>query len=129
MIDYLDGNAPELVFTQLTLDNDLNIKESFWQNNLTRGKWWRKIQQICDSSIQEENLNYTLEGKNISGESVLEDIFDQAMELLVTLIPEDRGLQSRIQKWYSEKPPSQNYGSSITTGTGLRPPWENSWTL
>jgi len=108
MIDYLDGDATELVFSQMTLDDLFTTEESSWRQDLMRGKWWRQIQDICDSAIQEEDLGYTNENGEISGEH--------------------KEIHTNLALWYDEiEPPA--YGSAQAIDKTSRPPWETPWTL
>lgn len=129
MIDYLDGDAVEFVFSQMLLDKGLTVEEYSWKSDLTNGAWWREIQDICDNAIQEEDLSCVIEGRSVSGEQVLEDIFDQGIDLLAKLIPEDTGLKERVNSWYSDEVKVQGYGASITVDSTSLPPWETAWSL
>ena len=127
MIDYLDGDATELVFSQLIQENQLSTEEISWRNNLTTGEWWKQIQDICDNAIQEEDLGYQDGNKKVSGSDVLDDIYDQGVALLQTFFPHDLELQNNLKAWYNEPTQNTGYGSPMMIKANSRPPWETPW--
>lgn len=131
MVDHLDGHAPEFVFSQMTLEGAFSTDEANWQLNLTRGRWWRELKDICDEAYEVEELGYQKEnGKKVSGEDVLDDVFEQGMQHVQRFYPNDSSISAKIKQWYPEEEGMASYGGAISTASSTsRPPWETAWTL
>jgi len=122
MIDYLDGDATELVFAQLILENQTSLTEISWAD----------IESICNEAKQEEDLSYKNGSLLVSGSEVLDDIYDKAVELLKGFHPDDVEIQHNLNTWYSEPEKATGYGSSIkikSSKPNSTPLWETPWTI
>lgn len=128
MFDHLDGDSTELVYAQLLLEKHLHPNSSGWQQNLIKGKWWRELAEMCNSAIQMEDLEYQQEQELVTGEQVLDDIYDQALVILKELYPNDLEIQNNLNTWFNDTPDAPNRNLSLIQPS-TTPPWASPWTL
>lgn len=136
MIDYLDGKPAELIFAQLLLENQIDTTKYGWQNYLCKGQLWQQIKDLCDASVQEEDLDFEEVGvsdsdiRQVSGEEVLEAICDDALEQMHHLYAEDAEIVSHLNAWFPEDNPKKRsgYGAAMANQKSKTPFWEQPWT-
>lgn len=84
--DYKDADPVEIVFMSFLNEGRFGRDESGWQFDLLLGTVWDEILEICNEALDEYDLAYTGDdGREVSGESVLEDVITQGAQVLLEL--------------------------------------------
>ncbi|MGJ8672383.1 hypothetical protein [Rubritalea sp.] len=126
IIKHLGGEPEELVFYQHVQEEQLDTTTAAWQTDLISGEAWKKIRHLCDSAISCEQLSYDDNGAIISGETVLDDIANQAFSLLRELYSEDIEVLSNLNAWF---PQHAIHNPSLQPPRSDKPIWLSPWTL
>jgi DNA-binding PadR family transcriptional regulator len=86
--DYKGMNAVEIVFMNFINEHRFGRDESGWQFDLLLGSVWDEILELCENSIQWEELGFEDEQGAVPAESVVEDIITQGTEIMLDLLGE-----------------------------------------
>lgn len=83
---YKNMNAVEIVFMSFINEQRFGRNESGWQFDLLLGSVWDEILDICENSIQWEELSYEDDQGHVAAEDVIEDIIRQGTEIMLELL-------------------------------------------
>jgi hypothetical protein len=86
--NYKDMNAVEIVFMNFINEHRFGRNESGWQFDLLLGSVWDEILDICEHSVQWQELGYNDEQGEVPAEAVIEDIITQGTEIMLDLLGE-----------------------------------------
>lgn len=84
--DYKGMNAVEIVFMNFINEHRFGRNESGWQFDLLLGSVWDEILEICENSVQWQELGYKDEQGEVPAESVIEDVITQGTEIMLDLL-------------------------------------------
>lgn len=136
ILDYLDSNPLDFVFSQFVLEGVFDPLDPSWKQQLSQGAWWKKIEAISNNALHAEDLVYKENSpvrkkhtKAITGEDIIDDIFFKGIRSLKSFFPDDFQLHTNISTWYPEYFQAAQYGMSISIDPNSRPPWESLWKL
>lgn len=85
---YKEMNAVEIVFMNFINEHRFGRNESGWQFDLLLGSVWDEILDLCEKSVQWEELGYEDDQGAVPAESVIEDIITQGTEIMLDLLGE-----------------------------------------
>ncbi len=110
-------NPADFVFLSFLKEGRFDTDKSNWQFDLLSGLIWEEVEEIVDTAIQIEDLAYTDDDEEISGEQVIEDVIRQGAKLSEKLYMEEEHLKHESSEYpndyYDEEPYSvttyQNY--------------------
>lgn len=93
---YKGIDPAEIVFMSFLNENRFGRDHIGWQFDLLLGSVWDEILHICNTAVQVEQLAYESEDGMVLGESVIEDIIQQATALLIDLKSREAQLDAQI---------------------------------
>lgn len=79
----------EIVFMNFLQEKRFGRDQSGWQFDLLLGSVWDEILEICASALHASELGFESDEGPVSGETVIEDIIDQAEAELERLLEEE----------------------------------------
>lgn len=86
--NYKGMNAIEIVFMNFINEHRFGRNDSGWQFDLLLGSVWDEILDLCENSIQWEELGYEDDKGSVPAESVIEEIITQGTEIMLDLLGE-----------------------------------------
>ncbi len=87
-------NPSDFVFLSFLKEGQFDVSNSGWQFDILSGLIWEQIEEIIDTAIQIEELEYMNEDENtISGMQVIEDVIRQGAQLSDKLYHEEEHLK------------------------------------
>jgi len=96
--EYKGIDALEILFMGMINEGRIEDKKEGWQFDLVLGSVWDELVQIASSLLQVEDLAYEdEEGKQISGETVIEDIIEQGADLNIRLLKQEKEMMEDDQ--------------------------------
>ena len=98
--DYQDIDPIEIVFMSFLNEGKFGRDENGWQFDLLLGSVWDEILEICNEAIDEEDLGWSDEQGEVSGETVMEDIIAQGSALIEKLhLKEEHETENDSNPW------------------------------
>lgn len=87
-------NPADFVFLSFLKEEQFSTDKANWQFDLLSGLIWEEIEEIIDTAVQIEELNYiTEENQKINGMQVVEDIIREGARLSQKLHAEEEDLK------------------------------------
>jgi len=86
--DYKEMSAVEIVFMNFINEHRFGRDESGWQFDLLLGSVWDEILDICENSVQWNELGFEDDQGVVPAEAVIEDIITQGTEIMLDLLGE-----------------------------------------
>ncbi len=94
----------EIVFMSFLNEGRFGRSETGWEFDLLLGSVWDEILNICNSALHAEQLGYEDEEGAVSGESVLQDVIAQGLNLIEQLHQHGRPYSEQIAHAVSDGP-------------------------
>ena len=97
---YKKMNPTDIVFLSFLKEGQFETDRSNWQFDLLSGLIWNQIEEVIDTAIQIEDLEYRTENNEIiPGEAVVEDVIRQGAQLNVKLCAKEEHLKHEDHKF------------------------------
>ncbi|MBT4264016.1 MAG: hypothetical protein HOD85_07375 [Deltaproteobacteria bacterium] len=109
-------NPSDFVFLSFLKEKQFDINSSNWQFDILSGLIWEKIEEIIDTSIQIEELEYMDEDNEIiTGMRVMEDVVRQGAKLSEKLYHEEEHLKQESSEYPNDYYDSDHGDYVVTT--------------
>ncbi|MBU2647501.1 hypothetical protein KKI24_22530 [bacterium] len=108
-------NPSDFVFLSFLKEGQFNVSNNNWQFDILSGLIWEQIEEIIDTAIQIEELEYlSEEGSIINGMQVIEDVIRQGAKLSEKLYREEENLKHENGEYPNDYYDSE-YGNHVVT--------------
>jgi len=115
----LKADPIEIVFAHFMNEGRFDLQSTAWELSLKSGLIWQEISEICQSSLQTNDLGYD----DIDGSQVLNDVIEQGFTLIRELSDEDPALMSHLARWFPR------HGESHSPDHSPSPFWQEPWAI
>lgn len=128
----------EIVFMSFLNEGRFGRSETGWEFDLLLGSVWDEILDICNTAITTDQLGWEDDDGEVSGESVLQDIIDQGLNLIEQLHQHGQPYSDQIAHAVSDSPSASTVEAvdllkkrSNDFDNSPTPPkrWQDDWEL